>query len=187
MIFNTIEINKLHVYSRGNDIDGDPSKTPFKGKIIEVKKYKQIFDKSVFEYLNLYEEGSYHLYAVNKFEIDTNFTALLTRQFSEYDESLLQLYLWNKKKNKIENGIDLSDSWGDEGYRFLKESWIFKAENNQQIKVITRKKEGIVSEKFNKEVITDSLISFAFDGEKFSIKKKEKTKKTDLNFKLQWK
>jgi len=185
--FKTIESTELHVYSRENDKNGNPNKTPFKGKIIDVNNYKLFDDKTLFEYLDLYKDGSYHLYAVAKFEINDNYTALIIRQYSEYDESLLQLVLWDKKEEKIKKGVDLSDSWGDADFRFTKESWIYRQNNNQEIKIITRKKEGHSTDEFNKEETTDSLKTYLFVGNEFTVKKNEATGMTQLKFKQIWK
>lgn len=185
--FKTIESTELHIYSRGNDKNGDPNKTPFKGRIIDVNKYKLFDDKTLFEYLDLYKDGSYHLYAIGKFEINENYTALIIRQYSEYDESLLQLVLWDKKKEEIKNGVDLSDSWGDVDFRFIKESWIYRQSNEPKIKIIARKKEGQLTDEFEKEETTDSLKTYIFDGKEFSVEKNVATGMTQLKFKQTWK
>ena len=184
--FKTIESTELHVYSRDNDKDGNPNNTPFKGKILDVNNYQLFDDKTLFEYLDLYKDGLNHLYAVGKFEINENYTALIIRQYSEYDESLLQLVLWDKKKKKIVKGVDLSDSWGDVDFRFTKESWIYRQINSQEIKIITRKKEGQLTDEFKKEETTDSLMTYLFNGKEFTLKKNEATGMTQLKFIRTW-
>ena len=185
--FKNIESTELHIYSRDNNRDGNPNNTPFKGKILDVNKYPLFDDKTLFENLDLYINGSNHLYAVGKFEINENYTALIIRQFSEYDESLLQLVLWDKKKMRIEKGVDLSDSWGDVDFRFIKESWIYRQSDNQEIKIITRKKEGQLTDELIKEETTDSLKTYLFDGKEFTVKNNEATRMTQLQFKQTWK
>jgi hypothetical protein len=184
--FKTIESTELHVYSRENDKNRDPNKTPFKGNIIHVNNYKLFEDNTLFENLDLYKDGSYHLYAVGKFEINENYTALIIRQYSEYDESLLQLVLWDKKKEEIKKGIDLSDSWGDADFRFIKESWIYRQSNEPKIKIITRKKVGQLTDEFEKEETTDSLKTYIFEGKQFTLVKNAATEMTKLKFKQNW-
>ncbi len=166
-LFKTVDPKGLHIYPPTWDTNGDLNKTPFEGTPINVDKFSYIDNVEIFPNIQACKEGNSHIYAIGKFEIDNNYLGLLIRQYSEYDESLVQLFLWVKKENKIIKGIDLADSFGDEGWFFDIESWVQKYEVNSTLKIVTRKKDSEYDEDFKNRTYTDSLKTNLFTNGKF--------------------
>jgi hypothetical protein len=66
------------------------------------------------------------LYAIYKFQLDSNTLGLITRTPSEYFPSSIKLFYLDRKKDSITSYLELADSWGDAGDYMSKESWLFK-------------------------------------------------------------
>ncbi len=166
-LFKTINPNGLHIYPPTWDKKGNLNKTPFEGTPINVDKFSYVNNEEIFINLQAYKEGLSHIYAIGKFEINSEYWGLIVRQYSQYDESLVQLLLWDKKQNKILKGIDLADSFGDEGWIFDTESWISEYKTNSTLKIITRRIDCEMDEEFNNKTYTDSLKTNIFTEGKF--------------------
>lgn len=185
-LFKTINPKGLHIYPPSWNKNGELNKTPFEGVIIDVYKYPYTDNNSIFINIQACKDGNSHIYAIGKFEIDNEFIGLIIRQQSQYDESLIQLLLWNKKQNKIAKGIDLADSFGDEGWFFDTESWISEYIPNSTLKIVTRRKDSEFDEAFKNITYKDSLKTNIFTGGKFKITLNELT--DTVSFKLkEWK
>jgi len=166
-LFKTVNPNGLHIYPPTWNSKGNLNKTPFEGTPINVNKFSYLDNNEIFPNIQACKLGNSHIYAIGKFEIDNKYWALLVRQYSQYDESLVKLLLWNEKENKIINGIDLADSFGDEGWFFDTESWIQKHEVNSTLKIVTRRKDSEFDEDFKSRTYTDSLKTNVFTNGKF--------------------
>ena len=166
-LFKTINPNGLHIYPPTWDKKGNLNKTPFEGTPINVDKFSYVNNEEIFINLPAYKEGLSHIYAIGKFEINSEYWGLIVRQYSQYDESLVQLLLWDKKQNKILKGIDLADSFGDEGWFFDTESWIREYKTNSTLKIVTRRKDSEFDEDFKNRTFTDSLKTNVFTNGRF--------------------
>ena len=185
-LFKTVNPNGLHIYPPTWDKNGNLIKTPFKGTPINVDKFSYVDNDEIFLNIQACKEGNSHIYAIGKFEIDNKYWGLLIRQHSQYDESLVQLLLWDKKENKIIKGIDLADSFGDEGWFFDTESWIREYKTNSTLKIVTRRKDSEFDEDFRNRTYTDSLKTNVFTKGKFV--ETENDLSDTVNFKLkEWK
>ena len=185
-LFKTINPNGLHIYPPTWDKKGNLNKTPFEGTPINVDKFSYVNNEEIFINLPAYKEGLSHIYAIGKFEINSEYWGLIVRQYSQYDESLVQLLLWDKKQNKILKGIDLADSFGDEGWFFDTESWIREYKTNLTLKIVTRRKDSEFDEDFKNRTFTDSLKTNVFTNGRFVETQNDLS--DSVNFKLkEWK
>jgi len=166
-LFKTVNPSGLHIYPPTWDKKGNLNKTPFEGTPINVDKFSYVDNEEIFLNLQACKEGNSHIYAVGKFEINNDYLGLIVRQQSQYDESLVQLLLWDKKQNKIVKGIDLADSFGDEGWYFDTESWIREYKTNSTLKIVTRRKDSEFDEEFKNKTYIDSLKTNVFTNGKF--------------------
>lgn len=166
-LFKTVNPNGFHIYPPSWNSNGNLNKTPFEGTPINVDKFSYVDNNEIFPNIQACKEGNSHIYAIGKFEIDNKYLGLLVRQYSQYDESLVQLLLWDKKHNKILKGIDLADSFGDEGWFFDTESWIREYKKNSTLKIVTRRKDSGFDEEFKNRTFTDSLKTNVFTDGKF--------------------
>jgi len=184
-LFKVINPNGLHIYSPTWDIEGNINKTPFEGTQISVEKFPYVNNKEFFRSLPSCKKGFSHINAVGKFEINRQYIGLIVRQLSEYDDSLIQLFLWDKKQNKIEKGIDLADLFAGEGYYSDTESWIVEYKTGLTLKIVTRKKDCDF-ENLKYKIYKDSLKTNVFSGGKFTETQNELS--DSLNFRLkEWK
>jgi hypothetical protein len=71
------------------------------------------------------------LFAVYKFQIDSNTLALITRTPSEYESSSILLFFFDKVKDSITSYLDIAQNWGDAGDVMYKDAWIFKNSSNK--------------------------------------------------------
>ncbi len=185
-LFKTINPNGLHIYPPTWDKKGNLNKTPFEGTPINVDKFSYVKNEEIFINLPAYKEGLSHIYAIGKFEINSEYWGLIVRQYSQYDESLVQLLLWDKIQNKILKGIDLADSFGDEGWFFDTESWIREYKTNLTLKIVTRRKDSEFDEDFKNRTFTDSLKTNVFTNGRFVETQNDLS--DTVNFKLkEWK
>jgi len=166
-LFKGINPNGLHIYPPTWDNKGNLNKTPFKGTPINVEKFSYVNNEEIFINLPACKKGLSHIYAIGKFEINSEYWGLIVRQYSQYDESLVQLLLWDKKQNKVFKGIDLADSFGDEGWYFDTESWIREYKINSTLKIVTRRKDSEFDGEFKNKTFTDSLKTNVFTNGKF--------------------
>ena len=185
-IFKSINPKGLHVYPPSWDNIGNLNKTPFEGTPINADNFSFVDNEEIFLNIQAYKDGNSHMFAIGKFVIDNNYWGLIVRQYSQYDESLVQLLLWKKNENRIFKGIDLADSFGDEGWFFDIESWFQEYKSDSILKIITRKKESEFDEDFKNRTYTDSLKTNIFRNGKF-VESHNKLIDT-MNFKLkEWK
>jgi hypothetical protein len=169
-LFRDIKAQNLHIYPLTRDENGDIKSYPFEGIRIDLNKFNYLNDEKLFNNIQAYRNSSSNAYAIGKFEIDSNYIGLLFRVRSQYDESLIQLFLWDKKNKKIVNGIDLADSFGDEGWYFDLESWIIEYKNNGILKIVTHRKDSDLQEDETNAKINDTLKLYTFEKGKFQSK-----------------
>ena len=190
-IFKNIEPQGLHIYPPILDENGEIIKTPHEGVIIDVHKFQYTDNNDIFVNIDACKKGDCNIYAIGKFDINDNYIGLLFRQWSQYSESLIQLMLWDKKGKKIISGLDLADSFGDEGWYFVLESWIKNYQSNGQLEIISRKKDFIPKEEFTSiedsdSIITDTLRISYLSNSKFITKLYNQPDKTKYKLK-NWK
>ena len=184
-LFKTINPQGLHIYTIVRDKNGNIIKSPFIGQKIDVNKFHYTDDSLIFINIRACRENTSNIFAVYKFDINQTFTGLITRQFSQYDETLIQLLLWDKNTKVVKPGIDLADAFGDEGWFFDKESWITKFSYNSDFSIVSRKKDFIgedIDENNRKtpEIITDTLTTAVFHEGKFITSASGKLNKNDF-------
>jgi hypothetical protein len=179
-LFNDINPSGLHIYPLNNKVDGQK----FKGKPIDVKKYNQVNNEKIFTNINAAREGNSNIYAICKFEINDKLLGLLIRQWSQYEESSIELVLWDKDTKCIINSLPLADSFGDEGWYFDKESWITDFKNGQ-LTFLTRKKDYIPSENGGDSIVTDSVKTSKLNGIKFNTRIERNVNLTNFEL-LNW-
>jgi len=186
-LFKTVNPKGLHIYPPTWDKNGNLIKTPFEGTPINVDKFSYVDNHEIFLNIQACKEGNSRIYAIGKFEIDNKYWGLLIRQYSQYDESLVQLLLWDKKENKIIKGIDLADSFGDAGWYFDLESWIENFQYNSRLEIVSRRKDYIPKADFTStedmdSITTDTLKISRLDNGKF--KTRLGNKQDTIKFKL---
>ena len=169
-LFRNIEPKNLHIYTIEYDTNGNPIKSPFVGKLIDANVFSYVHNENLFINVQACKEGLYTINAIGKFDINDKYWGLIIRQRSQYDESLIQLMLWDKSFKKIVYAFDLADSFGDAGWYFDKESWIKEFEYNKKLIIVNRQKDYIPDEETSTVTITDSLKINHFNGSVFVTK-----------------
>jgi hypothetical protein len=71
------------------------------------------------------------IFAIYKFPIDKNRTALIARTPSVYVQSSIKLFLLDRTKDTITSMIELAESWGDAGDYMEKKALLFKNQKQQ--------------------------------------------------------
>jgi hypothetical protein len=136
-LFSHIKLQDLHIY------------TPLYDTSNRVDKYdgKQI-NRSFYKYLELRNninpeeiDTFNHFFACYKFKLSNNKTGLIIRRPSQYSETAIDLYTWDRIEKKVTNIINLSDAFGDEGWHFVQDAWIQDVNSDNKLDVIIRKKE----------------------------------------------
>ena len=160
-MFEEIQPDNLHVWAKCDK----PGGAKFQGKQLDTT-YFPLFGS----YMNGYKQystdpkthitkysGSY-LYACYKFNIDDSFIGLIVRGPSQYEESAIDLWICDKRNNRLIKSIELADSFGDENWYFNKESWI-KAMNNSFL-IISRKIDHEINETTSIDRVTSDSLAF---------------------------
>ncbi len=81
------------------------------------------------ERFNFYFDEDQPIYACYKFKIDEFNTGLITRVYSEYVSSKIQLFIYYHPADSIYNYRDLAENFGDGGDVFLQTSWLYLNKN----------------------------------------------------------
>jgi hypothetical protein len=151
-LFKKTDINGLQVYS----LCDKPNGKKFQGVEIDSAYYPLLGDymKKQSNYLKLF--------AVSKFIINDNFFGLILRVPSQYDESALDLWLYDSKNKRLFHSIELADGFGDENWYFNKDSWFVS--NSTSFDIISRK----IEHEINEETMVDSIISDKIDYYSFN-------------------
>ena len=190
-LFKTIDPIGLHIYPPSWNRNGDLIKFPFEGKAIDVFKFPYVDNEEIFINIQACKEGNSNIYAIGKFDLNINYYGLIIRQYSQYDESLIQLLLWDKKQKEIIKGLDLANSFGDEGWIFDVESWIKTYKYNSVLEIVSRRKDFIPKADFKSNedmdsITTDTLWISRLSNSKFITRLENK--KDTIKYKLKnWK
>ena len=123
--YSIIDFDTLHVHSDNESHSYDSDSYRFKGKQID-SSYFSLFPKDIQDLL--YAEPL--IYAVYKIDIDENHVGLITRTPAEYVPNSVKLLVFNKNTKQFTETFDLADSWGDAGDSMIRESWLYKNEQN---------------------------------------------------------
>ena len=103
-----------------------------------------------------------YLFASYKFTINDLLIGLILRGPSQYEESRISLWLYDRKKDILTESVELADGFGDENWCFNKESWIEFTDNG--FRIISRK----LDHEINETTKVDSVISDKFEFYKFT-------------------
>jgi hypothetical protein len=158
-LFKDIDPNGLHIFTSQSE-----------GNSIDVRKYKYVHNQGIFFNIEACKRGHRKIFAIGKFDLNNEHLALITRQHSQYTESLVQLLLWDKQQQKIYKGITLADGFGDEGWYFDIESWIKTFQFDKELSVVTWRKDSEYDENFTHKTIKDTLTITHFKGATFETK-----------------
>jgi hypothetical protein len=171
-LFKDLDPINLHVYFERD------KKTVIscQGVPIDLNKFSYLNDSTIFFSIKPAQKGLCHIFAVGKFKISEKYSGLILRQWSQYEESLVELVLWDNQEQKILKGIELADSFGDAGWIFDKESWITYFQFNKKIEILTRQKdfEAIFQDnsiKIIDSTKTDQIWLTTFEESRFVTKK----------------
>lgn len=130
-LFEEIEPENLHVYSPDDLTNGDK----FKGKIIDQRFYKLLaFENNSKFSVN---DKISHFYSCFKFKLSNTKTGLIIRTPSQYEESAIDLLIWDNSLKKIIGINGLADAFGDEGWYFVQDAWLKDLNNDTRIDIVT--------------------------------------------------
>lgn len=177
-LFEDINGDNLHVWAKSDKTNGDK----FQGKQIDtiyfplfgnyMDSYKQYYTDPK---TNITKYSGYYLFASYKFTIDNSFTGLILRVPSQYEESAIDLWIYDIKNDKLIKSVELADGFGDENWYFNKESWIRKT--NDGLIIINRK----IEHEINETTLVDSIISDRFEFNKILSNKIVKLDTIEIN------
>ena len=98
----------------------DDSNFVFRGKKLDSAQL------SLFPYpFSFYYDEEQPIYACYRFKIDNNNVGLITRVYSEYTSTRIQLFVYDKLKDTIYNYRELAEDFGDGGEVFYQTSWLY--------------------------------------------------------------
>jgi len=177
-LFKEISLKELHVWAVSDKNGGNK----YKGNIIDTLFFP-LFGEYMTPYkmyninpkTNITEYSGYNLFASYKFPINNYLTALILRVPSQYEESAVAIWIYNSKSDKLTQSIELADSFGDENWYFLKDSWI--EQRNDSIWVITRQ----IDHEINETTSADSIISDKFEFHRFESENFVKVDTIEIN------
>jgi len=86
-------------------------------------------------------DPAYHYFACYQIRITDDKTGLIIRRPSQYDETAIDLYLWDLKLNRVTGIFNLTDAFGDEGWHFTRDAWIEDLNGDKIPDIITRRKD----------------------------------------------
>ncbi len=173
--FETVEPHDIHIYSTGLE-----SKTyKFKGEKIDPRFY-YLFrqDRNP---ANPFKDSNSNIFACFKLKLSNEKEGLILRRPSQYEESAIDLYSWNKSNNKLAFVENLTDAFGDAGWYFVQDAWIKDINGDNFLDIIKRYKE-IDEDLDNPENINrkDSLTVLLGNGKEFKKNNKVTTDTTDF-------
>ena len=96
----------------------------FKGEKIDANRLKLLP-------IDISDDDSNGLFAVYQFKIDNHRTGLITRIPSQYSSSSITLFIYDTITDCITDHFELADTFGDEGWSFVKNGYIFKDRNGR--------------------------------------------------------
>lgn len=182
-LFKEIQGKGLHVYSSLNE-----KGFKYKGDSIPNEFYLYFkSDEFVMSRISRRDGIKEAIYACYQFPISNSITGLIVRTPSQYDESAVELYIWDKNKRQIIAQENLADGFGDEGWYFSQDAWVEEINGDNQLDIVKRRKDynGDLDDS-TKTTITDSLKVFLFNGEKYSLSSaKQDTSKYKLHYWVQ--
>jgi hypothetical protein len=92
----------------------------------------------------------------------------VVRTPSKYDETAIDLFVWDNATKRIESKETLSDSFGDEGCFFVQDAWITDLNKDGKLDIVKRKKDHSVDLDNSTTVSnTDSIAVFLLKDNKF--------------------
>ena len=172
-----VEINpdNLHIYSPCDTINGQK----FKGSEISRCFYHFLkFDNNIAFFNQILYDSIYGCY---KFKFAKNKTGLILRTPSQYDVTAIDLYVWDDSAKKVINVINLADAFGDGDWYFVQDAWLADINKDNNIDIITRKRDYTGSDDTTKVTTTDSLFVMLGDGSNF---KKSLVKVDTIQYKI---
>lgn len=100
----------------------------------------------------------YYLFPSYKFIVNDHLTGLILRGPSQYDESRISLWLYDRRKDTLTESVELADGFGDENWYFNKDSWIEYI--NNEVRIISRQIDHEINEKTMVDNITSDKFAF---------------------------
>jgi len=157
-LFPEIMDQELHVYTPFEGRQGDL----FEGKVIDSTFYKYF----TFEEYYIPQNNYYRLYSCYKIKLNDNETGLIVRSPSQYSETAVDLLIWDNQNKRIKRKESLADSFGDEGWYFVKDAWLKDLNKDKYVDIIIRKMEYDIDldDTIKAPIIKDSL--FVYLGNK---------------------
>ncbi len=146
---------ELHIYASHSEILNQTGERLGTG-------YHSLFGTQMAKKASKYRFG---LFAYYRFPITEGLTALVCRVPSRYDESAINLYVWNEQTQTIIEQIPLAENLWDDHSIMVMDSWIKRDPNNNSLEIIQRKKEASIDGGHRTE--TDSLYRWKWSDSGF--------------------
>lgn len=172
----------MHIYPIVDLPDGEK----YAGTKIDSAYLKFLDDSTYIINIGSVKRGTYSLYACYKIPITQSLVGLITRTPSQYEESSIDLFLWDTTLHKIVGSFQLADEFGDEGWYFEKESWLFP-DAPDKMQIVTRQKDhNPAGEENTAFTVTDTIKYFRLNNYTFIQEYPEKTDSAAYTLKF-WK
>lgn len=153
--FQEIDPQSFHIYSSHSDILNQT------GKRVD-PSYYQVFGSRLAKRASQYRMS---LFAYYKFTLNDSLIAAVCRVPSRYDESAINLYIWDPKKQRVTASLELAENIWNEHWIMVKDSWITTDSSTGTFEVIQRKKEASTEQ--GQRQMTDSLYRWQWNGREF--------------------
>ncbi|MGZ8570334.1 MAG: hypothetical protein ACXWW0_13170 [Bacteroidia bacterium] len=126
--YKDITFDTLHIYS-SQPVEKDSFK--YKGNKLDSLDVVLLTGETQKDHF-FYEE----FFSCYKFNIDSIRIGLISRVPGQNSSSAIQIYIYDKAKDSITENAELADNWGDAGFHFEEESYLFW-DNNSGLKLFS--------------------------------------------------
>ncbi len=134
-LFQPIDWKNLHVFSP----DGTSEDPRFMGRPID-STYHHYIQINNFIYENL--KSDYQIHGSFRIELDESHLGLIVRQLSQYSESSITLYIYDRQQSAITSYVEIADSFGDGTWFFDENGWFIDLDGNGYPELIKKKSES---------------------------------------------
>ena len=150
--FQQTNSDNLHIYSSHSDILNQ------RGQRIDPAHHDK-FGTSIAGRASKYRMSLYGYY---KFNLRDSLVATVCRVPSRYDESAVNLYIWDQQSQKVRQRLPLAENLWNDHWIMVMDSWI-NAKSNGDFEIIQRKKEARMKDGQRQE--WDSLYRWVWKGQ----------------------
>lgn len=131
-LFKPVQADTFYLESASDDQDVE--KAGFKGQTIDASLFNFINDSMTMGYG---ENGLKRLHACYRFHMSDNVWGLVLRGPSQYTDSSIRIFLFDKKKGTTINNLEVANEFADAGDSYSKGSLLIREKTGWKVIVFT--------------------------------------------------